>query len=249
MAIHKSKLLGDIVKQNYLTARIFEHFGLDYSFHGKKSIEDACKEKCINPYEVTAELTEFLNRYNSAPKMFDLWEIDYLSDYIVNNHHSFVRTKCTLIKELINNFLQTAADGIYEFKDISKYFNLLSEILEIHMQREERTVFPFIKKLVAHKKANNISADNGRETFRTVQIPIEAMENEHQKIGEIISRIKVLCNNFTPPSGSGVNVNAIYNELSEFEHDLHMHIHLENNILFPKAIFLENELTLKKDES
>lgn len=242
MLINKTKVISDIVRQNYHTARIFEHYGLDFAFSGYKTIEEACKEKCINPYEVAAEISQFIERYNSSPKMFDILELDNLTEYIVNNHHAYTKTNLPSIMQCIDKEIASNGDEKPVLGKVKQNTEKLIKLLEVNYVRQERTLFPMIKSLVEIKRTKAKLPPKTMGKFDTVCTPIEVILREHNTLSQILNTLRRITGNYTLKEGSDAAYEEIYNGLNELEKDIHMHVHLENNILFPKAISLEKEL-------
>jgi len=162
-----------------------------------------------------------------------------LTDHIINVPHHYVEESSPLLlqySELVNH-----VDG-HHCTDLAEIESLVKQVVQAmaaHQEKEELILFPFIKKLVTAERENSeIPAIH----FGTVENPIKMMEEEHEEAGEIMQKIAQLSNNYTPPQGACNTYRAFYAKLDEFEQDLHQHIHLENNILFPKALALEKKL-------
>jgi regulator of cell morphogenesis and NO signaling len=242
MLINKSKVISDVVRQNYHTARIFEHYGIDYAFSGYRTIEEACKEKCLNPYEIAAEISQFIEKYNSSPKMFDILELDNLIDYIINNHHSFTRTNLPHILQRVDKELGSNGDEKPVLNKARQNIEKLMKLLDVNYIREERTLFPLIKTLVETKRTKAKLPPKTMGKFDSVCIPIDVVLKEHRSLSQVLNSLRRVTGNYTLKEGSDAAYEEIYNDLNEFEKDIHMHVHLENNILFPKAAGLEKEL-------
>jgi len=228
--------LADIVTENIRAAIVFEEFGLDFCCKGKRPLSEACTAKNVDADEVIKSLIE-LNKNNNSEKVND-WTPDFLVDYIINNHHQYVRRMIPVISLHADKVASVHGQNHPEMIEISDLFLAVREELEGHMMKEERILFPYIKQLYSAKKNNEQIAP---PPFGTIQNPIRMMEAEHTSAGNAMSRIRELSDNFTAPADACNTFKALYSELKEFEEDLHKHIHLENNILFPKSIELESE--------
>jgi len=240
MTVQKENKIGDVVAENFYTARIFEKYGLDFCCGGKKSIFEACLENGIDQENLLTELSG-TNVSNANSIHFDKWEVDFLIDYIVNNHHCYVAESIPTIEHHIQKVLMAHGEKHPEIAEINAEFNGLKEELIAHMQKEEKMLFPYIKKMqIALKNTFDMSIP----PFGTVRNPVNVMEHEHENAGIITKKIRGLSNNYTPPADACNTYKVLYNELREFENDLHTHVHLENNILFPKAIELEKLIKL-----
>lgn len=238
MLIQKENKIGEVVAENFHAARIFENYGLDFCCGGKKTIETACNEKGVNAAVLLAELDN-LNAVNPSSTHFDKWEADFLADYIINNHHAYVVNAISTIEHHLQKVVSAHGEKHPEVAKIDSAFTELKNELLDHMAKEEKMLFPYIKKM-------NIALRNTLEMpippFGTVENPIKVMESEHDNAGLLTKEINKLSNGYQPPTDACATFRVLYSELKEFENDLHVHIHLENNILFPKAKELEARL-------
>lgn len=176
---------------------------------------------------------------SSLNNSFLNWDIASLTDHILNTHHKYVRQTIPIIYEYTQKVAQTHGERHPEVFAIAEKFIVLTDELNRHICKEEEILFPYIMHLVT---ANNYGMKIEPSPFGTVQSPINTMEQEHDTVGIIMEEIKKLSNNFSPPSDACAIYKLSYLKLKEFEEDLHNHVHLENNILFPKAIALEKQL-------
>lgn len=167
------------------------------------------------------------------------WDIDFLTDHILNAHHKYVRQAIPVIFEYTQKVARLHGSKHPEVIVIAEKFLDLTDELNRHICKEEEILFPYIKHLAI---ANSYGMKIEPSPFGTVESPINMMQQEHDTVGEIMEEIKKLANNYTPPSDECITYKLSYLKLKEFEDDLHKHVHLENNILFPKAIELEKKL-------
>ena len=240
--ISKENLLGEIVKGDFKTASIFESLGIDYFCGGSRSLEKVCNEKNINVDEVIEKLnTTYINKNGSG--LFDVMELDILIEHIINVHHSYINKMIPEINKHALKVLNTHGKNHPELEELTVLWQNLAEELENHLLKEERMLFPYIKSLVETKK-DSLSVPFA--PFGSVGNPISVMEKEHLSAGNSFARIHEITSDYTLPEDACSTYAVLYDELKDFEKDLHMHIHLENNILHPKAIMLEYELTNKK---
>ena len=235
--VDDADFVTDIVKRDYRTADIFQQYGIDFCCGGKKSLEQVCKEKGLELAEVEEEL-ENVKQSQSSSENFDRWNIEFLADYIYNKHHQYYYDEAPVIKDLLTKVVHRHGAHFPELNQVQRLFLDLSQELNSHFQKEESIVFPFIKALVEAKKTGKTEELQNR--FSLSQ-PIQMMESEHEEAGEILAEINELTNNYTSPSGACNSFQFLYAKLKDLEDDLHQHIHLENNILFPKALALETE--------
>ncbi len=225
-----AETLGQIVSKDIRKAEVFKKLGMDFCCGGKKTLEAACVEKGLDIREVREQLSK--EQAANAQHDFSKWTLSFLADYIVNEHHSFVTNNTPLLKELSEKVATKHGAKQPELVEInSKLITLLCE-LATHMRKEESILFPYIKTLEQTKGKIKIG-------FATVQDPIWVMESDHELAGELMRDIRKLSNDYNAPAEACNSEKLFYYKLQEFENDLFQHIHLENNILFPAAIALE----------
>jgi regulator of cell morphogenesis and NO signaling len=175
----------------------------------------------------------------SLEQRYENREPDELADYIVNTHHKYVNQALPEINGLCHNLARLQGDAYPELIEIAGLFNKVTAELKSHMLDEENTLFPYIKQLAQVRRENR---HLGRPPFGSIVNPIKAMETEHFETAKNVQLIYENSNQYTPPKGAGSDFKILYNKLDEFEKDLKEHIHLENNVLFPKAMELESEM-------
>ena len=240
MTTLQDKTVADVVTENIKAAHVFKKYGIDFCCGGGVSIKKACEKAEIDPVLVE---TEILNLENIKDRALDFnsWKLDFLTDHIINVLHGYVEESSPLLLQYSQRVNHVHGHHYTELAEIESLVKQVVQELAAHMKKEELILFPFIKKLV---KAEREGTEVPPIHFGTVENPIKMMEAEHEEAGEILRKIAKLSNNFTPPQGACNTYKAFYSKLEEFEQDLHQHVHLENNILFPKALKLEK--TLKK---
>jgi len=239
MLVQKENKIGEVVARNFRAAKIFDDFGLDFCCGGKKTIQQACSEKGINPDMVLNNLTSS-EENGTVSAHYDKWALDFLIDYIVSNHHSYVTNEITTIDHHLQKVVSKHGEKHPELHSIEILFSQLKEDLLVHLQKEEKMLFPYIKKMVM---VQNNGLEFPHPPFGTVESPVIVMEHEHDTAGNLMREIRKAADDFTIPEDACTTFRILYSELADFEADLHVHIHLENNILFPKAIELEKVLT------
>jgi len=238
MSITKERTIGQLVKDDYRTAQVFQQNGLDFCCGGNRTIEEACVSKDVNTDDIVRALNQVRNN-GTKEDNYDQWSLDFLVDYIVNNHHEFTRNKLPEIGKYAKKVAKVHGDRHDELNEIYYEFTMLHTEIFNHLDKEERILFPYIKQLVeAEKKGVKPEAPE----FGEAANPIAMMEDEHDEAGTSMAKIRRLSNNFTPPEDACTTYRLLYQNLEGFEKDLHKHVHLENNILFPKAMKLEKQL-------
>lgn len=233
------KKVKEFVVENFKTAKLFEKYGIDYCCNGNRPLKDSLSEKNIEIDTFIPELKKILGGDKSDDQIFSLMDLVSLSQYIVNTHHKYVKEAIPVIETHLDKVVNAHSNNHPELNNIRHEFSLLAADMLAHMDKEEKILFPLIKYLVESKRYNEAPKSSG---YGTVKNPIKKMEQEHQSAGNEMEIIHNLSNGFKLPEDACSTYTVTYKELEEFEKDLFKHIHLENNILFPKAIELENEL-------
>ena len=242
MTIDRENRIGEVVAKNFQSAKIFEEFGLDFCCGGKKSIGEACMDKGIDENRVLEKLNSLENE-NPTSSHFADWDAGFLIDYIVNNHHSYIRQVVPGIENHLQKVVTAHGTRNPEVVEVSKLFSVIKDDLLAHMAKEEKMLFPYIKKLNdAVKGSQGLPA----APFGSVNSPIKVMMDEHQQAGDEMAYIRKITNDYTPPDNACGTFRVVYSELEAFEKDLHIHVHLENNILFPRAEELERKTNSEK---
>jgi regulator of cell morphogenesis and NO signaling len=231
--------LGQIAAKDLRKAQVFKKYGLDFCCGGKKTVKEACAEKGLDVTKVEKELQQADTLPSSRPIPYGDWSLDFLADYIVNTHHSYVHKTLPDIKAYAEKVMRVHGNRHTELLRIHQLVEEIYAELMAHMVKEEKVLFPYIKELVAVK--NNTQPLHAA-AFGTVQNPINMMEMEHELVGKNLEEIRQLSNNYLLPEDACASYSLLYRMLDEFEEDLHLHIHLENNILFPKALEIEKKL-------
>lgn len=227
--------IADIVAQNIQTAHVFKKYGIDFCCGGGISIKKACERKGIDVNVLLSDLKNISEKVLPSQN-FNNWELDFLIDYIVNTHHAYVRESIKLIDTYATKVATVHGKGHPRVLEIQKLFSMVVTELPLHMKKEEFLLFPYIKRLVISKRNQTALIDS---EFDTVNKPISVMIQDHENVGNLLKEISIISNEYTPPEWACNTFKALYAKLDEFEQDLHIHVHLENNILFPKAILLE----------
>lgn len=231
--------LKEIVTEDFRAAAIFEKYSLDFCCRGGHTIEQACMEKDVNKSQVLADLDELMRSPETRNGSFNELGVADLVGHIINTHHAYVRK---MIPVLLAHTAKVAAvhgPNHPEVVEIAAVFERVAAELQHHMMKEERILFPYIGQLA---EASIRREPAQRPPFETARNPIRMMEAEHQIAGDALYEVRRLSSNYTPPADACTTYKVTYQELQEFERDLHQHVHLENNMLFPKAIALEEQV-------
>ncbi len=232
------KQIGHFVAEDYRTAAIFSKYKIDFCCNGNRTIDEACEKKGINSNVLLDELSHVLNKKGGESIDYKSWPLDLLIDYIEKKHHRYVEEKIPVLRQFLDKLCRVHGERHPELFKINELFTASAGELASHMKKEELILFPFVKKMVNAKLQQSAIQS---PQFRTVENPIEMMMHEHDNEGERFRQIAELTNNYNPPADACNTYRVTFAMLEEFEKDLHLHIHLENNILFPKAIKLEQQ--------
>ncbi|SMD01627.1 iron-sulfur cluster repair di-iron protein [Pedobacter nyackensis] len=231
--------IGEIVTKDYRKAQVFKRFGIDFCCGGKKTVSEVCEKKGIDALEVQGALALLTGETSTTENDYLRWDIGFLTDFIINTHHQYVKENTPFIMELANKVAKVHGGQHPETLRIAQIFCQVGADLMLHMSKEERILFPFIKELVA---VQHQGGSVPTSAFGKVSNPIQMMESEHEQAGEALQTIREITNNFTLPPDACNSYTILYKKLDEYENDLHRHVHLENNVLFPKAIAVEKAL-------
>ena len=231
--------IGEMVTKDYRKAQAFKKLGIDFCCGGKKTLSEVSRSKGISIDLIRSELEAASRTSSNTGLNFDSWELDFLSDYVINTHHRYCRESIPFIMEMANKVARVHGGRHPELVKVAEVFARIAQDLVLHMSKEEKILFPFIKQLVS---AKNTGLEPDSNPFGGVMSPIRVMEMEHEQAGEDLTEIRELTSDFSLPADACNSYTILFKKLEEFESDLYDHVHLENNILFPKAIKLEKDL-------
>jgi regulator of cell morphogenesis and NO signaling len=236
MKIQENQIIGELVANDYRAASIFKKYSIDFCCQGNRTIGNACEKKNIESHSLLSDLNNALESRDSETIDYKTWPLDLLVDYIEKKHHRYVEEKTPELKAYLDKISKVHGERHPELIDVRNEFFASAGELAQHMKKEELILFPFIRKMLSNK-GEQMSAPH----FGTVNNPINMMMDEHSAEGERYRKIALLTDNYTPPEDACNTYRVAFALLNEFEQDLHLHIHLENNILFPRAIAMEKE--------
>lgn len=228
--------VGEMVVADYRKAEVFRKFGIDYCCGGKKPLEEVCLKKGVDPNLVRQELEKLDQAPTEVEQTFQDWDLDKLTDHIVGKHHQYVAESLPILYELSTKVARVHGERHPELLDIARRFAEIAQELQMHMMKEEKVLFPYINQMA---KAHRLGFPIPSPAFGSVSNPIQMMESEHEAAGSGMEDIRQWSHHYTPPLDACTSYRVLFAKLSEFEQDLHQHVHLENNLLFPKAIALE----------
>ena len=237
------KTVREIALEEPSSIRVFEAFGIDYCCGGRKPLAEACAAQNVDMEDVITALYEAVKGpvvdyvdWNARP-------LESLVEHIVTTHHAYVKRELPRLAVLAEKVVNRHGDTQEHLPKIRTALGELDAELTSHLMKEEVVLFPYIVGMAREMRGE---AEKPRTCFGTVASPIEMMMAEHDGAGLLLAEIRKLSGEFTPPVGACPTYCGFYQGLKEFEKDLHQHIHLENNILFPRAILMETESLSRK---
>ncbi len=244
--INENSFVSDIVSHDYRTADVFRKYEIEYCCGGKWSLDAVCMMKGLNIEVLKKDLEQAIrNIHISNSLRFDEWRIDFLTDYIVNVHHHYMKQTMPEIKKMLRAFAEEHSKKYLYLTELENAFLQLNKEVFPHMKQEEEILFPYIKQIY--------HAYNSKESYasllvRTLRKPVEeVMLKEHESAIKHIQKMRSLTQDYTTPEKACISHRVCFLKLKELDNDLSQHIHLENNILFPKAIAIEKELLKPTD--
>ncbi len=226
------KTVGQIAASDYRKAKVFAKYGIDFCCGGKKMLKEICDAQGIDILQIEKDIQQIDNQNSGKELLYNDWSLDFLIDYILNTHHAYIRKAIPQLIQYADKVACVHSNNHPELITIQQMlYDVINELTN-HMKKEEMVLFPYIKNLTKYN-------DGEISNYGSVQNTINMMEMEHEVVGELFEKINALSNNYSLPTDACASYTLFYNLLKEFENDLHLHVHLENNILFPKAILLE----------
>lgn len=219
--------IGEIVAADFRAAEIFKNAGIDFCCGGNKSLDSACNEKAVDPSLLIKQLKELENMPVSQTQNFNDWELTFLSDYIVNTHHKYVLKTLPELVLYTKKIASVHGSHHPELIEVADLFGKINTELLQHLQKEEEVLFPAIKEVLK---------SNSPQAKATIKSEISRMSSEHELAGGAMDKINEITSNYSVPEDGCNTYNVAFRLLQQFEDDLHIHVHLENNILYPKAL-------------
>ncbi len=226
----------DIALEQPASIRVFEKFGIDYCCGGRKPLGEACEEHSIEPDTVLKAIEEAAAGAGEHGRNWAAESLETICSHIVATHHAYVRAELPRLEMLAQKVVSRHGKTRPELGQIQQLIQSLGPDLLQHLAKEEMVLFLYITNL-----ERNLAACGPRPLgcFGAVRNPIRMMIAEHEAAGEAMAQIRLLSDEFTPPEWACPTYRGFYQALAEFEKDLHQHVHLENNILFPRAVELD----------
>ena len=238
MSVIAEKTVRELALENPSATKVFEKLGLDYCCGGNKSLEEACRAANLQIDDVLNSLESAEQSAHTAKGDRD-WQNEPLADlisYIKNTHHKYTREEIARLGPLFDKVCSVHGENHPELPRIREIFRGLAQELSMHMMKEETVLFPYIERM---EEAVIQKEPILPPPFGSVQNPVSMMEHEHDSAGNALRVMREASSGYSAPPEACVSYQTLYKALAEFEADLHQHIHLENNILFPRAIAME----------
>lgn len=229
MTIQSNHIVGQVVADDYRAASVFKKHKVDFCCKGNRSISEVCNKQNIDEDKLLNELNRISESSGDEDIDFNAWDLDLLADYIEKKHHRYVRNRIPELKAYLNKIAKVHGERHPELHQVESLFTGSAEDLLQHMEKEEKILFPIVREI-------SEQAGTARTDQKSVVAPIKVMMEEHDNEGERFRQIAALTDDYTPPQDACTTYEVAFKMLSEFEADLHKHIHLENNILFPKVL-------------
>lgn len=231
MAPNPQQNIGEIAAQSLAAVRLFEKLGIDYCCGGRRPLAEVCQEKGLSADEIVTQLSQEASPVNDRD--WSKSSLSALIQHIVATHHDFLKSELPRLSAQIDKVVAAHASRDPEtFVKIQRVFAALQNDLDQHLMKEEQILFPYIQGMES-------PSGPGHSCFGTVQNPIRMMEIEHDEAGSALAALRQLTAGYQPPEWACPTLRALYTGLAALEEDLHLHIHLENNILHPGALALE----------
>ncbi len=244
--IDRNQPVADIVARDYRTADVFRKYGIEYCCGGKSPLHMACALKGVDENRLIEELEVSIREVNTSNTHdFNEWHIDFLTDYIINVHHHYLRRALPVLQDHVDRFAEGHRRKFEYLDELQRLVNQLSRNMIPHLEQEEEIIFPYIRQ-IGH-------AYYSRESYasllvRTLRKPVEdIMQHEHETMTRTLKRLRDLTGNYTLPENACISHRVTFAKLKEVDADIVQHLYLENSILFPKAIAMEKELLQHRD--
>jgi regulator of cell morphogenesis and NO signaling len=232
--LNPSNTVREFAVQIPNAVRLFERLGIDYCCGGGKSLSEACVNAKLAVDEVLHDLAD--ERPEKSSSDWTQASLSDLVDHIISRHHVYVKQELPRIAQLLEKVAGKHSEKYPELKELKTLFRAVNQELSSHLMKEETVLFPYVVEL---ERMLQESQRLRPPMFGSVKNPIHMMELEHDSAGDVLKQMREVTGGFTPPENGCFSFQTLYQGLQEFEADLHQHIHLENNILFPRAIALE----------
>lgn len=242
MTLDLQTTVGELVKERPARSRVFEQLQIDYCCGGKLPLAEACAKRGLDPQSAIRQLQEFDAQAGASDTALvdaDAMSLTELADHIEQTHHAYLRAELPRLGAMTQKVFEVHGDADPRLGEVRRAFMGLHQELSSHMMKEEQILFPMIRQL---ETATNVPAFH----CGSIANPIRQMESEHDMAGAALAAMEHATDGYQPPDWACNTYRAMLDGLTQLQRDLHQHIHKENNVLFPKAIRLERELSVSK---
>ena len=229
-AFDEGRSVGEIVAERISRAAVFEKFGIDYCCGGATPFGEACEKAGVAVCDVVGALIESDEALTDDAVDYASLSLTDLCNHIEEAHHAFMKRTLPRLTTLVQNTLNAHLPNHPELNDVAETFIALKTEIEAHLMKEEQVLFPIIRRIEAGEELPSVGCG--------IEAPIHQMEHEHDSAGDALRRLRSLTNDYAAPADACNTYRAMLDTLAEMEDDLHLHIHKENNILFPRAVEL-----------
>ncbi|UFS72530.1 iron-sulfur cluster repair di-iron protein [Geomonas sp. RF6] len=224
--------IGEVVAEDFRTAQVFQKYGIDFCCGGKITLAETCRERDINPDTLLQEISQTKAEQLDRSQDYGAWPLPFLADYIINTHHAYLNENLEQISAYAQKIATVHGERHPELGEIARIFERIATDMAAHLREEEDVLFPAVRRIAEARKAGKDAEQRDLEVIRE---SLSKLDKEHQEIGDAVHTIRHLASDYTIPADACNTFMVTFQKLKEFEDDLHKHVHLENNILFPKA--------------
>jgi len=239
MSIGMETQVADVATRHPATIRVFQRYGVDFCCGGKRSLADVCAERNLSFAELRSDLEAAVAAPSREDRDWGEASLDELISHILTRYHRPLDEELPRLGHMMDKVLAVHVERHSELRGVARTFGALVDDLQPHMMKEEQVLFPYVLRMEALRRSGGILAGS---PFGSVESPIRVMELEHEAVGELLALLREMTAGYTAPDDACNTFRGLYHGLVELERDLHEHIHLENNVLFPRAAQREREL-------
>jgi regulator of cell morphogenesis and NO signaling len=233
----QKKTIGEIVAEDFRTAGVFTTYGIDFCCGGNVPLSSVCEAKGLELSAILREVEAARSEPLEPSRNYAAWELPFLADYIVTTHHGYLNENTGRIAVYAHKIAEVHGAHHPEVVEIARIFDTIANDMAAHLREEEEVLFPLIKRIDAARKTGEDPGEKDREAITAC---LAKLNLEHEAIGAATHEIRHLSKGYEIPGDVCTTFVVTYRKLKEFEDDLHKHVHLENNILFPKAAQLRD---------
>jgi len=240
MRVHPEARVADLASEHPSTIRVFQRYEIDFCCGGRRALDEVCARQGLSLADLTRDLEAALATPGEPGPAWDRGSLRQVVSGIVERYHRPLDAELPRLDRMLQKVLGVHGGRHPELEEVAATFGAIVADLGPHMMKEEHVLFPFVVRLEAASESGEALP---APPFGSVQIPVDAMESEHQVVGAALARLRDQTRGYDAPADACNTFRGLYHGLAELERDLHEHIHVENNILFPRALRLERDLS------